>query len=72
MREYRHRLGLDVFVNQLLSGIIENTDIEETRVQVNSASITVPLGIGSHRVFSYWFGGLPVNRFGGEQEGKAQ
>jgi hypothetical protein len=33
---------------------------------------TVLLGIESHRVFSYGCGDLPVYRFGGKLEGKAQ
>jgi hypothetical protein len=39
-------------------------------MQVNSAGITVLLGIESHRVFSYWCDDLPVYRFGGELEGE--
>jgi hypothetical protein len=34
--------------------------------------MTVLLGIESHRVFSNGCGDLPVYRFGGELEGKAQ
>ena len=59
-------------VNTGLSGIIEDTDVQGARMQVNSASITVLLGIESHRVFSYGLRDLPVYRFGGKLEGKAQ
>jgi hypothetical protein len=64
--------GFNVFVNELASGIIENTDVEGTGMQVNSAGISVLLGIESHRVFSYGLRDLPVYRFGGKLEGKAQ
>jgi len=57
-------------VNQLLSGIIEDTDVQGTGMQINSAGITMLLGIESHGVFSYWCSDLPVYRFGGELEGE--
>jgi hypothetical protein len=41
-------------VNQRLSGIIEDTDVEGTSMQVDSAGITMLMGIESHGVFSYW------------------
>jgi len=41
-------------------------------MQVNSAGISVLLGIEFHRGFSFRCSGLPVYRFGGELEGKAQ
>jgi hypothetical protein len=59
-------------VNELVSGIIEDTDIKGTGMQVNSAGITMLLGIESHRVFSIGLRDLPDYRFGGELEGKAQ
>ena len=36
---------LNIFVNTDLSGIIKNTDVQGTGMQVNSASITMLLGI---------------------------
>ena len=63
---------MNILVNNFLSGIIKNTDVEGTRMQVNSAGITVLLGIESHRVFSFGFWDLPVYRFGSKLEGKAQ
>jgi hypothetical protein len=64
--------GFDIFVNGHLPGIIEDTHVQGARMQVNSAGITVLLGIESRRVFSYGCGDLPVYRFGGKLEGKAQ
>ncbi len=59
-------------MNARLSGIIEDTDVEGTCMQLNSATITILMGIESHGVFSFGCRDLPVYRFGGELEGKAQ
>jgi hypothetical protein len=64
--------GPDIFVKIHLSGIIEDTDLEGACMQVNSAGMTVLLGIESHRVFSYGLSDLPVYGFDIKLEGKTQ
>jgi len=57
-------------MNEFLSGMIENTYVQGTRMQINSTSITMLLGIEFHRVFSVlvWSpSSLPRQRCAGEE-----
>jgi len=60
----------DLFVNDYLSSMIEDAYIQGTRMQINSASIVMVMGIEFYRVFSFLVlspSSLPRRRYAVEE-----